>query len=147
MVRRTVVILLRLMFVALFAYSGWVKLKDPYAFSQMLDNYQLFSKGMLPFLTSYIPLLELTLSLSLLLPVTYKAALYGNVFLLMVFQGALLSLLIRGIDADCGCLGSLGSSPIFAVMRNFILLGITMFLIFSYKEHFKGKIDDSPLYQ
>ena len=126
MVRSTRII--RLLFVILLVYSGSSKLFEPAAFASSLQAYAFLPEAWLHFFVSYIPVLEIVIATSLVIPSTYKAALLSALVLISVFQVALSSLLLRGIDADCGCLGSLGSSPATALVRNCFLLAALLFL-------------------
>jgi putative oxidoreductase len=118
----------RLLFVILLAYSGSSKLFDSAAFASSLQAYAFLPEAWLHFFIYYIPVLEIVIAIALVIPSTYKAALLGGLVLISVFQVALSSLLLRGIDADCGCLGSFGSSPATALVRNFFLLTALLFL-------------------
>jgi putative oxidoreductase len=147
MVRRTVIVICYILFIAMFAYSGWAKFADPGAFSTTLKNYKILSIDWIPFFTFYIPAVEVILAVAFFIPYTRRASLFSCFFLILGFQVALSSLLIRGIDADCGCLGNLGSSPLVALVRNFILLAALVFLYRSSKLQLSTGIDDSALYE
>ena len=129
MVRRTAVISFRLILILMFAYSGYSKFTDPAYFMKTLEKYELFSEALIPFLTFYVPVLEILLAVALSLPFVYKQALVCNLCLLLIFEAALLSLILRDLDVDCGCLGSFGSTPLIAFIRNIIIIATVIFLI------------------
>jgi Methylamine utilisation protein MauE len=53
--------------------------------------------------------------------------------LLMIFSGALLSAIVRGLSIDCGCFGRSieNTGTLWPLIRNLVLLVVTGFLWFS----------------
>lgn len=107
-----------------FALAGSLKLLDPAQFAEEIGNYRLFPALITRLAAVYLPWLELTLAVSLLLP-RFRAVARGLAgALLGVFCAALASTLIRGIDVECGCFGSAATtSAEWALARNGLLIG------------------------
>lgn len=105
-----------------FLMAGATKLIDPVAFFQSILNYQLVGEDLAWLAALYLPFLEIVAALALIIPRTRLAGLVWLAALLLVFQAALASAWVRGLDIDCGCVGSGGSSVLFALVRNTVLL-------------------------
>jgi len=112
-----------------FLFAGGSKLLDIPAFTQSVAQYRLVSGQWAWFAALFFPWLEVILALALWVPALRKAALLQLGGLLLVFQGILVSALIRGLDISCGCLGnSLDGGLFFALARNCLLLFVVFLL-------------------
>jgi putative oxidoreductase len=109
---------------ALFVASGASKLRDPAGLAQEIANYQLFTSAA-PYLAIALPAAEIVAGLALLLgPRPWRAAGAAAIALLLVmFTGAVVWALLRGLDIDCACFGTgSGSVTWLTFGRNAILL-------------------------
>ena len=81
-------------------------------FAQEIANYQL-APGLAPYGAMLLPAIEIVLGGALILGSRrWRAgAAVGLVGLLLVFTGAVLTAVVRGINIDCGCFGG-GASPV-----------------------------------
>ena len=71
----------------------------------------------------WLPWTEVLWSLGLIMPRLRLAATWLLFGLLCVFQLALLSAYARGLDINCGCLGTIGESGVsMALLRNLGLM-------------------------
>lgn len=97
----------RLTLGVIFCASGLAKIPDPLSFISTLWAFKLFPEPIVPLLTIYVPWLELELGLLLILGLFWRTGALLIGLLNVTFALALLSLVIRGIDVDCGCFGLL----------------------------------------
>jgi putative oxidoreductase len=109
---------------ALFIAAGLSKLRDPAALAQEIGNYQLFT-GAAPYLAIALPAAEVVAGLALLLgPRPWRAAGAAAIALMLVmFTGAVVWALLRGLNIDCACFGT-GSGAVTwqTFARNAVLL-------------------------
>jgi len=108
----------------IFITSGKTKIADVQAFIDTINTYQLLPAILIPYLAHYLVWLELSIGMGVLIPFTRRATAFVLLVLLLVFTGAIASLVVRGIDTDCGCLDAitLGDSLWLALGRNFVLI-------------------------
>ena len=124
---------LRLLIAALFLFAAITKLFDPGAFAQQIANYQLTPWPAAAVLSVFLPALELCVGICLLLGRWESGALVWLAVLLIIFSGALLSAIVRGLSIDCGCFGRSveNTGTLWPLVRNLGLLAVTGFLWFS----------------
>ena len=104
------------------------------------------------FFAVYIPWLELILGLCLLTGLLYRAAALLFALLISGFTVAILSVMARGIEIDCGCFGLLAdylhlpdAADYKAVIRNLVFLAMAHAIFyakksrFSLEEHFRSR--------
>lgn len=124
-------ILARIGLGGLFLYAGFAKLRDPAAFAREIANYQLLP-AIAPHLAATLPMVEIVAALSLLLPAVRwrRAGALLTFGLLATFLVSVTSVVLRGVNVDCGCFGS-GSGPIswWTVARNATLSLVALYLV------------------
>jgi uncharacterized membrane protein len=133
---RTARFLLRLAIAALFLFAAITKLVDPSSFAQQIANYQLTPWPATAVLSVFLPALELCVGGCLLLGRWENGALAWVAILLIIFSGALLSAIVRGLSIDCGCFGRSieNTGTLWPLIRNLVLLAGTGLLWFSRKK-------------
>lgn len=99
--------LARVMLGGIFLISGLAKISDPVRFLFTLRDFRLFPGGVESFLAVYIPWLEFILGLALLLGLLSRTAFLMLAALNFGFIIAIGSVIVRGIEVDCGCFGLL----------------------------------------
>jgi len=117
----------------LFMTAGLAKIADPISFFSTLMGFRLFPDLFLPLLTVTLPWLELILGLMLLTGLMIRP---GSLLLLMLniaFSIIILTVVIRGIEIDCGCFGMLSDmfpipdqADMKAVIRNLIFAAMSL---------------------
>lgn len=113
-----------------FFITGAVKLLDPLAFAKAIEGYRLISGWPAVLMALWIPWAECVLAVSLILDRFRKRALIAILSLIVVFQLALASAYLRGLDISCGCFGAENSSSVgFALLRNFALMAVILYLL------------------
>lgn len=128
----------RILVGGIFLVSGLAKISDPVRFILTLREFRLFPEVVVPFTAIYLPWLEFFLGLFMLLGILYRTSALMLACLNFMFMLAILSVIIRGIEVDCGCFGLLADmlhipdmADMKAVIRNLIFIGmnISIFMI------------------
>ena len=113
----------------IFVYAAWMKLKDPWQlFAVAVDGYQLLPPQGVIIVARTLPWLELALGALLVGGLWLRIAAPAVTLLLLVFFGILLSSYLKGMEIDCGCFGpgeALGPSTL---IREGVLLAISIAL-------------------
>lgn len=125
---------------AFFIVSGLGKLFDSLSFTMLLFNYGFsffYNNIYFAFIASWIPTLEIILGAALLIQYKPKLTVGISTILLVLFTLAFANgYFVNGIE-DCGCFGSfqfLKTSPMVSFLRNFILIGINVYLFLSFRQ-------------
>jgi uncharacterized membrane protein YphA (DoxX/SURF4 family) len=90
---------------AIFIWAGLEKVMQPAAFAESIQAYKLIPEYFAPWLARFLPWLEIWAALALLWPRTRAtgALLVGT--LSVVFALAVTSVMLRGLEINCGCFG------------------------------------------
>ena len=141
--KRSSMILLgfRLFLGVIFLYASFDKIVHPVPFAEIVYNYQILPDALVNLVSLFLPWLELLTGLCLILGIWLPGAVLLCNLLLLVFFGALLFNLARGLDIDCGCFtSSMGPSSggrmLWYLARDGFFLLVGGFLFFSF---FPGK--------
>ena len=115
---------LRLGLGGLLLWAGVAKIGDPGAFAAEIGNYHLLP-ALAPTMAVTLPAVEIVLGLALVAGTRpwVRAAALGATLVLGVFTVAVISVVARGIDIECGCFGT-GSSRVtmITVLRDVVLV-------------------------
>lgn len=95
--------LCRLCLAAVFLYAGAVKSADIGAFAGQIAAYRILPAAANSLVAATLPYIEVLAGLLLLLNRRIRPALLVLGGLLLAFMAALGSLLVRGLEIDCGC--------------------------------------------
>ena len=106
--------LARLGLAAIFIYAGAVKIQDVVAFAGHVAAYQLLPYAMNYLVAATLPYVEFLAGILLLLNVRVRPALVVIACMTLVFMAALLSVMLRGLDIDCGCFDPTGGQEVSA---------------------------------
>jgi len=112
-----------------FFYAGAVKLFDAVSFSESIMNYHLVTPPVALIAASVLPAIEVLVGLCLIFGVMRRGSIIISCCLCLVFIAALMSLVVRGINIDCGCFSTSGgslSTPLYGVGKNIFLIGLSM---------------------
>lgn len=136
-------LLFRILLGLIFLFAGIAKISDPVKFIFTLREFNLFSEAVIPFMALYLPWLEFILGLFLILGLLYRASAFLLACLNTMFAIAILTVVVRGMEIDCGCFGMLAdilkipdSADIKAVIRNVIFIGISVYIFIVKKTLF-----------
>lgn len=98
----------RLLVAGVFIWAGLLKIFDPLGFAQNIANYRVFPQGISFFLALFLPWIEVICGASLIVGIFRGASSLLLSGLLSVFLVLIILTILRGIDIDCGCFGSIG---------------------------------------
>ena len=127
----------------IFFLAGFAKIPDPASFLMTMRGFRIFPDLLERFFAVFIPWLELILGLCLLTGLLYRAAALLFALLISGFTVAILSVMARGIEIDCGCFGLFAdylnlpdAADYKAVIRNIVFLAMAHIIFYSKKTRF-----------
>ncbi len=119
----------------IFIVAGLSKIADPIGFYSTLMGFRVLPDFLLHFMAVYLPWLELLLGLSVLLGLFHTTAALMLAGINIAFAAAIVSVILRGIDIDCGCFGLFtdilhipDKADWTAVVRDMIFTGMSYFI-------------------
>ncbi|MEM0898105.1 MAG: MauE/DoxX family redox-associated membrane protein [Verrucomicrobiota bacterium] len=113
---RPVEFVFRLFLGGFFLLLGVSKIVDPIAFEKAIRNYQLLQDPWPAWTALCLPWLEVFAGLAVIFRIGYPGGILVIAGSLLAFMGAVISLIVRNIDASCGCYGKLGEAPVAATL-------------------------------
>jgi len=135
------VVIARVIIGAIFLISGLAKISDPARFILTLREFRLFPEEIVPLTAVWLPWLELLLGLCVLVGLLHRTSALLLACMNAGFLSAILSVIVRGIEVDCGCFGMLADllglpdmADMKAVVRNVVFIGLCLLIFFSRKE-------------
>ena len=123
--------ILRLVLGGVFLYASFDKILHPQAFSETVYNYQVLPDAAVNLVALVLPWLEFLLGLCLVTGIWMPGAVLMTTGLLLVFIGALVFNLARGLDIHCGCFSTeAGGEPVglMTVIRDLGFLALSVYL-------------------
>ena len=125
--RQTLFLLGRLVLGGVFLYAGVLKALDVTGFAGQVAAYRLLPYAYNYLVAATLPTVEILCGVLLLLNLRIRPALLVTGGLNLVFMAALISVLLRGLDIDCGCFDPGGDSrtgPGAALLRDIMLMAL-----------------------
>ncbi|MDY6849126.1 MAG: MauE/DoxX family redox-associated membrane protein [Thermodesulfobacteriota bacterium] len=119
-----------------FFYSGWIKAQEPVDFARAVANYQVLPYSWNFLVAATLPYVELLAGTLLVLNRRVRPAALVLGILNFVFILALISVMARGLDIDCGCFDPSGqghTTALEALLRDFGLMVLVILAWFSRK--------------
>jgi putative oxidoreductase len=104
--RNYLVLLVTLAISGVFIYAGVQKIREPLQFADSIAAFAILPAGFINLLALSLPPFEIACGLLLLVPQSRRVGALAVVLISLVFFGAVLSALVRGLTLDCGCFGS-----------------------------------------
>lgn len=122
---------LRLILGAVFVFAAIEKISDPSLFAQSIMNFRLLPEFSVNFFALVLPWLELTSGLFLLLGLFSPESSLILFSMLLVFTTAVFIALLRGLNIDCGCFGTISAQKvgIQKLIENLFLIGSSLLVI------------------
>jgi uncharacterized membrane protein YphA (DoxX/SURF4 family) len=123
----------------LFVFSSLDKIVDPSAFARSVTNYGLLPPSIPAIIATIMPWVELLCGFAVLFGVFLRGSSLLLSAMVVIFTGAVMSALLRGLDISCGCFtqdptaGHIGWTK---VLQNTALFALTLFLYFSRSTRF-----------
>ncbi len=116
-----------------FVWASTYKILHPAAFASVIANYQLLPDVLVNGYAVTLPWLELLLGFFLIFGLWLPGAVVLSNLLLVVFSGALVFNVARGLDIHCGCFTSdtIGNpKTTWYLVRNAVLITVAAYLLF-----------------
>lgn len=131
----------RLILGAVFIYASIDKILHPAAFAEAVYNYQILPDALINLTAIVLPWLELILGIFLAFGLLREGSVSIVTLLLLVFLGAMVFNLARGLDIHCGCFststeGTNNVPMVWYVIRDGLFLLLAFYLFYST---FRGK--------
>lgn len=125
------VLALRVIVGGVFAYAGYLKLREPWAlFAMGIDSYHLLPYNLVVFMARTLPAAEVALGLWLILGIWPRLPASLISALLVVFFSAMLHAKMAGQKIDCGCFGTGDPISKWTLLRDGSLLAASLFVTF-----------------
>jgi len=132
---RAVLYVFRIVLGGLFVYAGAIKALDILDFAQNIRNYRLVGQELSFVAAIVLPWLEILAGLALAAGIWTRASSLIISGLLAFFIVLTLVTIVRGIDVDCGCFGSLSRKSGFGViLEDALMLFMALSIFFSPAE-------------
>jgi uncharacterized membrane protein YphA (DoxX/SURF4 family) len=91
---------------AVFIYSAWSKLRDPWAlFGMSIDSYHALPAWAVEWVARTLPWIELAIGVLLVIGRWMRTATVAASALLLVFFGLMVRAFAKGMEINCGCFG------------------------------------------
>jgi uncharacterized membrane protein YphA (DoxX/SURF4 family) len=109
-----------------FIYAGVEKTVEPEMFANSISNYKLIPELLVNFIAITLPWIELVTGILLVFGVWVKENSMIICTLLLMFIIMIVISLIRGLNIECGCFGTVGGTRIglSKIIENILLLAI-----------------------
>jgi uncharacterized membrane protein YphA (DoxX/SURF4 family) len=124
--RRWVMSWWRVLFGLMFLAAAWPKFTDPEGFATMVAQYQMLPAFAVNAFSVWLPALEITVGVSLLLSPWERESSVLLGLMMMMFIVALSQALARGLGIACGCFDIKGATDAgeswFALLRDIVLM-------------------------
>ncbi|MDH3999092.1 MAG: DoxX family membrane protein [Desulfuromonadales bacterium] len=123
----------RLALALVFVYAGAVKMNDVVAFAGHVAAYQILPYALNYLVAATLPYIEFLAGMLLLLNARVRPALLTIAAMNLVFMLALLSVLARGLDIDCGCFDPGGGQDVGAGMALLRDIGLMALIVLMWQ--------------
>ena len=126
---------------AIFIYASIDKIIHPAAFAEAIYNYQILPDSLINLTAIVLPWLELIVGLFLIIGLFTEGSVCIVTALMLVFFGAMIFNLARGLDIHCGCFSTSSDATnnapmVWYVMRDGLFLIPALYLFY---QTFRGK--------
>jgi putative oxidoreductase len=122
----------RLVVGGVFVVAGAIKLLDPAAFAQDIGNYQAFPWWTWNLAAAVVPVIEIFAGLAVLTGFKRRGGAIVLGSLTIAFLGLIASVMIRGIDLNCGCFGEATEASAVGWPLVFRDLGLLVAIVVAY---------------
>jgi putative oxidoreductase len=129
----------RIILGGVFIWAGILKIFNPLGFAQDIANYRVFPQAVSFFLALFLPWIEVFCGALVILGVLRRSSSLLLSGLLVSFLVLIVTTLIRGIDVECGCFGSLSRTVDYKLLLTDLGLLFLALSIFFYNRDMRGK--------
>ena len=124
--------LARLVLALVFVYAGAVKMQDVVAFAGHVAAYQILPYALNYLVAATLPYIEFLAGVLLLLNLRVRPALVAVGAMTVCFMAALVSVLVRGLEIDCGCFDPGGGQDVTAGVALVRDIGLMALLVLTW---------------
>ena len=123
---------IRILIALVFIIASIEKIADPFDFANDIKNYDILSNFLINITAIILPWVELFVGLMILLGIKIKANSILVIIMLLIFNIAVFSAWMRGLNIDCGCYGDVAHQTVGwqKLLENFLLIGLSFILYF-----------------
>ncbi len=131
-------IILRILLAMVFIITGISKIVIPIDFAKNISNYDMLPNFLVNIVAIVLPWIELISGLMLLLGIRIKANTILMIIMLLIFNIAICTAMVRGLDIDCGCYADITQQSVGfkKLLENFGLILIALLLYYFPNNHF-----------
>jgi putative oxidoreductase len=131
-VQRVLYHLARLALALVFVYAGAVKMQNVVAFAGHVAAYQILPYALNYLVAATLPYIEFLAGILLLLNLRVRPALVAVGAMTVCFMVALVSVLARGLEIDCGCFDPGGGQDVTAGIALVRDIGLMALLVLTW---------------
>lgn len=117
-------IVIRWLLAGVFIYAGWVKLVEARSFADSIARFQIVPESFIHLMALGLPPFEILCGFALIVGPWKRQAAFSVALLCLIFLGALLSAVARGIEVECTCFGSSSPEPLWRSIARDVVLSI-----------------------
>ncbi len=122
-------IIARIILSLVFIISGLEKIAAPAEFAIAIENYHIVPSVFTNTIAIFLPWIEFFCGLLILLGIWKRGSTVIIAALSIIFMVAMISVLLRGLEIDCGCFGAGVKVDYYRVAEDIVLLLLALFLI------------------
>jgi putative oxidoreductase len=122
-------LIFRVVLAVVFINAAIEKITYPSEFAVAIDNYGIVPPLFTNTIAVILPWIEFLCGLTLLAGLWQRGSAVIMVVLLMVFAAALISVLMRGLEIDCGCFGTDSQVSVHRLLEDLLFLFMAIYLI------------------
>ena len=123
----------RLVLALVFVYAGAVKMQDVVVFASHIAAYQILPYAMNYLVAATLPYVEFLAGVLLLLNTRVRPALIVVGGMTLLFMVALTSVLLRGLEIDCGCFDPGSGEDVSAGVALLRDLGLMLLVVITWR--------------
>jgi uncharacterized membrane protein YphA (DoxX/SURF4 family) len=132
-------LILRLLLGVVFLYAAYTKLRQPWMlFAMSIDAYQILPASAAMFLGYWLPWLELSIGVFLIVGILLRYTAATATGLLVVFFALMTRAYLKGMSIDCGCFGLGEAITAGTLARDGALLAVSVALTVLSFRHSRG---------
>lgn len=124
----------RVILAVVFISAAVEKMTGPSEFALAIENYHIVPPVFTNTIAVILPWIEFWCGLTLLAGLWQRGSAAIIAVLLLVFVAALVSVLLRGLEIDCGCFGTDSQVSVYRLLEDLLFLIMAIYLI-KYPSH------------
>jgi len=117
---------------AVFSFSAWTKIMAPQALADAIVGFEIIPESIALKMAIMLIWLELICGTFMLFGLWARATVIVITGMLTLFQVGLISVVVRGIEVNCGCFGQFSEMQVGwdTIIRNFVQLVFCVLLLY-----------------